>query len=134
MLPFNHKPPRRAVEAVFPRWSATSCLPKEIFVKSLPHVADLHSRVQRVRQPGPPLPSCRLTALTDAAAAVLMPPAATERESLVSGSAIPCINFVPLPGHVSLPHVLFASETYFSPLPPFPLILPLIWITESAVW
>lgn len=54
--------------------------------------------------PGPS--PCRLPpALTDACE--LVPPVVMARESLVSGSAIPCINF-PLSGHVFPPHALFA--------------------------
>lgn len=67
-----------------------------------PHVASLAEPRATREIPGLSSRLRPLWALTDAP--VLMPPAVVARESLVSGSAIPCANLVSLPRHVFPPH------------------------------
>lgn len=101
--------------------------------RKLPHVASL-SRPRATREiqpvpPPPPPPPFLPPPL------MLTPPAVRERQSLVSGSAIPCINFsLSLSRHVYPPHAPLACTEKHPPPPPRPLLPPLPPSSSPFVW
>lgn len=90
---FNYGPlvDSRSTGSWFLAGAPLRVIPAKARFRKPPHVASLaEPRAAREIYPGPP-PLPPPPALTDAC--VLMPPAVMEGESLVSGSAIPCISF-----------------------------------------
>lgn len=98
---------------------------RKLRVKQPPHVASLaEPRAARETRPGPP--PRRVAAFTDAVCCWCRP-RCVQRESLVSGSAIPCVNVFFPSRHVSPPHAPLRS----APNAFFFFLINLVWITDT---